>query len=140
LNPQNAYAKSKVCAEKALQTTESISTCILRLPLVLGPDPKGNVKALATLAKWSPIFFKINNQRSLLQLTDLTSIIQKAIEQQTIEIIHPYSVNWSTTELYQHLRGKKTWVIPIPKSLVNMLRHRSRFFAKLMGNFTFTDV
>ncbi len=139
LNPQTTYAKSKVCAEKALQATDKIITCILRLPLVLGPVPKGNVKALATLAKYSPVFLKIDNQRSLLQLADLTKIIQEAIQQQTSGIIHPYSVHWSTTELYQHLCRKKTLNIPIPKRIVNTLRERSRFFSKLMGDFTFTD-
>ena len=139
LNPQNAYAKSKVCAEKALQATDKITTCILRLPLVLGPVPKGNVKALATLAKYSPVFLKINNQRSLLHLADLTAIIQEAILKQTSGIIHPYSVHWSTTELYQHLRGKRTLIIPVPRFIVTTLRARSRFFSKLMGDFTFTD-
>jgi UDP-glucose 4-epimerase len=139
LNPQNAYAKSKVCAEKALQANDNISTCILRLPLVLGPKPKGNVKALATLAKYSPVFLKIDNQRSLLQLDDLTTIIQETIQQQTSGIIHPCSVQWSTTELYHHLRGKRTLMIPLPKIIVNTLRNRSRFFSKLMGDFTFTD-
>jgi UDP-glucose 4-epimerase len=137
LNPQNAYAKSKVCAEEALQSTTQISTCILRLPLVLGPEPKGNVKALASLARWSPIFLKIHNQRSLLQLADLKNTIQEVIHQQTTGILHPYSVNWSTTELYQHLRGKKTLLIPLPVFLVNGLRKRSQFFAKLMGDFNY---
>jgi UDP-glucose 4-epimerase len=135
LNPQNAYAKSKVCAEVALQSTTQISMCILRLPLVLGPEPKGNVKALASLARWSPVFLKIHNQRSLLQLADLTDTVQEVIHQETTGILHPYSVNWSTTELYQHLRGKKTLLIPLPVFLVNGLRQRSRFFAKLMGDF-----
>ena len=134
LNPQTTYAKSKVCAEKALQTTTQISTCILRLPLILGPEPKGNIKALASLARWSPIFLKIHNQRSLLQLGDLTNTIQEVIHQQTTGILHPYSVNWSTTELYQHLRGKKTLLIPLPGFVVSVLRTRSRLLSKLMGD------
>jgi UDP-glucose 4-epimerase len=134
LNPQSAYAKSKVCAEEALQTSNQISTCILRLPLMLGPEPKGNVKALATMARWSPIFLKIYNKRSLLQLDDLTNVVQEVIATQTNGILHSYSVNWSTTELYQHLRGKKTLLIPLPGFFLKVLRKRSRLLSKLMGD------
>jgi UDP-glucose 4-epimerase len=139
LNPQNVYAKSKVCAEEALQLTDHISTTILRIPLVIGENPKGNVRSLAKLAKFSPIFIKCNNKRSVLYLDDLANIIEEAVNSNKQGTFHPYSENLSTSQLYQQLRGSSTFLIPLPINIQRFLRQRSRIMSKLLGDFYFVE-
>lgn len=139
LNPQNAYAKSKVCAEVALQSDAALSTLILRLPLVIGDEPKGNLRSLARLSKVSPLFPKLTNLRSILRLTDLVRVINEAILHQTTGTLHPRSQQLSTSELYQQLRASSTLLIPFPPSVVIFLRNHSRFFAKLFGDFYYAE-
>lgn len=134
-NPQNAYAKSKVCAEDVIQAQPSISSVIMRLPLVIGENPKGNVKSLQRLAKLSPVFLRIQNQRSILSLDALVHVIEEAIELKKTGIVHPYSQTLSTSELYQQLRPSRTLLIPLPQGIIHGLRSRSRFFSKLLGDF-----
>ena len=139
LNPMSAYAKSKVCAEQTILDSKELKGLIVRLPLVLGDSPKGNLRSLARLAKVSPVFIKVPNRRSILTLPDLTQLIQEAIEQQQIGILHPKSYDCSTSELYQQYRPN-AWMIPVPTVLLKWVRARSRFFAKLFGDFYYEDI
>jgi UDP-glucose 4-epimerase len=134
LQPVSAYAKSKVCAEQVVDAAKELKSLILRIPLVLGDAPKGNLKSLAKLARISPIFIDVQNRRSVLTLTDLTTIIQEAIQNQQEGVLHPKSYDCSTSELYTNYRTH-TWMIPIPRWLMKTARMRSRFFAKLFGDF-----
>jgi len=54
-NPEDAYGKSKLQAEQALQQLESdtFKVSIVRPPLVYGPRVKGNMIRLIQLADWS---------------------------------------------------------------------------------------
>ena len=139
LNPQNTYARSKVCAEVALLAASSINTLILRLPLVLGDNAKGNLRSLSRLARWGFIFPQIKNKRSVLKLESLPQLIEELIEHQTNGILHPRSDQLSTTELYQQMRHAKTFIIPIPQAVIRFLRDRSRMFGKLFGDFYYKE-
>jgi UDP-glucose 4-epimerase len=134
LQPVSAYAASKACGENILLTSASLPSLILRLPLILGDAPKGNLKSLAKLARISPIFIDVQNRRSVLTLADLTTIIQEAIKIQQEGVLHPKSYDCSTSELYANYQTH-TWMIPIPRWLMKAARTRSRFFAKLFGDF-----
>jgi nucleoside-diphosphate-sugar epimerase len=138
INPKSPYARSKVCAEQALIETSHIQPLILRLPLVLGDAPKGNLKSLAKLARLSPVFLQIPNRRSVLTLPDLTATIQSSIDSQAQGIVHPVSYDCSTSELYASYR-RHTWMIPIPTSWMKFLRRRFRVFGKLFGDFYYQN-
>jgi UDP-glucose 4-epimerase len=138
-NPQNAYAKSKVCAEEAIQNSSQISTLILRLPLVIGEHAKGNVQSLARIARLVPFFPTIKNQRSVLNLSTLVEVIEEAIATKASGVLHPRSQTLSTSELYQSLRKQPTWVVPFPQGVFRFLRQHSRFFAKLAGDFYYKE-
>lgn len=137
-NPQNAYAKSKMCAEDVIHDHPSMPSLIFRLPLVVGKNPKGNVRSLQRLARVSPVFLRIPNQRSILTLDDLVRIMEEAITIQSTGVRHPFSQTLSTSELYQQLRGSFTLLLPLPKTLFYKLRTSSRFLSKLLGDFYYT--
>jgi len=138
LQPVSAYAASKACGENILLTSASLPSLILRLPLILGDAPKGNLKSLAKLARISPIFIDVQNRRSVLTLADLTTIIQEAIQIQQEGVLYPKSYDCSTSELYANYRTH-TWMMPIPRWLIKAARTRSRFFAKLFGDFYYEN-
>lgn len=134
LQPVSAYAKSKLCAEKFVLESCKIKTLILRLPLVLGEYPKGNLKKLANLAKISPVFINISNRRSVLAVIDLISVIQEAINHEQVGIKLPKSYDISTSEIYMTFRPR-AWMFPVPHNIINFARSRSQFFGKLFGDF-----
>jgi hypothetical protein len=74
----------------------------------------------------------------VLTLADLTTIIQEAIQNQQEGVLHPKSYDCSTSELYANYRTH-TWMMPIPRWLMKAARTRSRFFAKLFGDFYYEN-
>jgi nucleoside-diphosphate-sugar epimerase len=71
LNPRDAYARSKLEAEKSLHAIAagtSLEPIVLRLPLVYGPRVKGNfLTLLDAVARGAPLpFGRIANRRDLL--------------------------------------------------------------------------
>lgn len=83
--PTDAYGRSKLAAEHALWqalaggTTEGV---VLRPVVVYGPGVKGNMAALARLARLPvPLpFGALNNRRSLLSLANLASAVRHVLE------------------------------------------------------------
>ncbi len=80
LSPMDAYARSKVTAEKLVNDycrQSDISFTIVRPPLVYGKDVGPNFQKLAKLAKsWFPLpLGDINNARSLIYVENLADFI-----------------------------------------------------------------
>lgn len=83
--PTDAYGRSKLAAEmgmwRALKGDAAKSAVVLRPVLVHGPGVKGNLAALARLARW-PVPLPIGalrNRRSLVSLANLASAIGHAL-------------------------------------------------------------
>jgi nucleoside-diphosphate-sugar epimerase len=83
--PQDAYARSKVDAERALTAAcagTSTAPVILRLPLVYGPGVKGNfLTLLDAVARRAPLpLAAIDNRRDLLYVGNLVTAIAALLE------------------------------------------------------------
>ena len=67
-NPNGFYGDSKLQAEKGLHELECdcFKVCILRPPMIYGPNSKGNFPRLAKLATKVPVFPCWHNKRSML--------------------------------------------------------------------------
>lgn len=83
--PQDAYARSKLAAEQALARIAagtSMVTTVLRLPLVYGPEARGNFRHLVDAVaarRWLP-FGAIDNRRSLCGLANLLDAIDAVLD------------------------------------------------------------
>ena len=83
--PQDAYARSKLAAERALMdVAQRTALCpiVLRLPLVYGPGAGGNFRRLVDAVRahrWLPLG-AIDNRRSLLGLDNLLDALDAAID------------------------------------------------------------
>lgn len=82
LKPNNSYGKSKLEAEKTiiLLEDESFKVAIVRPPMVYGKGCKGNYPRLAKLALNTPIFPKVDNQRSMIYIDNLSEFIRILID------------------------------------------------------------
>ncbi|MDN6724070.1 MAG: NAD-dependent epimerase/dehydratase family protein, partial [Tetragenococcus halophilus] len=68
LEPKTVYGKSKLEAEKEIIKLKDrqFLVAVVRPPMIYGPKAVGNYAKLSKLAKKTPIFPKVNNQRSML--------------------------------------------------------------------------
>ena len=90
-NPNGFYGDSKLQAEKGLHELEcdSFKVCILRPPMIYGPNSKGNFPRLAKLATKTPIFPCWHNKRSMLYIDNLAEFVKQAVERQLCGTFYP---------------------------------------------------
>jgi len=119
---QEPYAIAKQQAENellALSQQKLIEVAIIRPPLVYGPAVKGNYLRLMKLVeKKLPLpFAKINNQRSLVSVHNLSSLIQTCIE-------HPKAAG----EIFLVSDGKALSTSQLLEALAKGLNCQNRLF------------
>ncbi|MNJ19951.1 SDR family oxidoreductase [Pseudomonas alkylphenolica] len=130
-NPLDPYGVSKYEAEEALKKLghdTGMEVVIIRPPLVYGPGVKANfLSMLRWLNKGIPLpFGSIRNQRSLVAIGNLTSLVATCID-------HPAAANQiflasdgedlSTTQLLRRLAkalDKPVRLLPIPEWLLKL--------------------
>ena len=140
LQPSNAYAKSKLDAENKLKELESseFKVCILRLPMIYGPNAKGNYAKLSSMALKIPIFLKTSNQRSMLSIDNLMKMIEFIILKEKKGLYFPQNKEFvNTSTLFKTIReihGKKTLLIPWTGWLQHLLMFIHPMFRKLFGS------
>ena len=80
--PDNFYGDSKLKAEKELLllNDDKFKVVILRPPMIYGKNSKGNYPLLAKIARKSPFFPNIKNQRSMLYIDNLCEFIRLIID------------------------------------------------------------
>ncbi len=149
LAPADAYAASKLAAERAVAAharAGGLAVCVLRPPLIYGPDAGGN---LARLAAWArrglPMPTAVrNNRRSLLARANLVSAIGTALDHpgaagRTFLVSDGPAV--TTGELYAALcraHGRRPRWLPVPGGPLRLgLRAlgRGRDLARLLADF-----
>lgn len=91
--PQDAYARSKLAAEVALRNVArgtSMDAVVLRLPLVHGPQARGNFRRLVDAVRAGRMLplGAIDNRRSLLGLANLLDALDAAIETPALHGVH----------------------------------------------------
>lgn len=147
-SPADPYGLSKYEAEVGLKTIADetgLEVVIIRPPLVYGPGVKANFEAMMKLMrKGIPLpFGAINNQRSLVYIDNLVSLILTCCE-------HPDAANRtflvsdnddvSTTRLMKQIAismGRSSRLVPIPQSVIEVgakMLGKSHLSDRLCGN------
>lgn len=148
VNPQDHYGISKLEAEQALFriTAETgLEVVILRPPMVYGPGVKGNFLRLFKIVdKGIPLPFSLaNNQRSLINLNNLTDVIAACLTDpaaagKTYMVCDGEDI--STAQLVTqmaHTLEKSVRLWPCPLRLIElagMLAGRSDETSRLLGS------
>lgn len=98
-NPDNFYGLSKLQAEEGLQTIEDevFKVCILRPPMIYGPNSKGNFSKLVNFARKTFIFPNYQNKRSMLFIDNLSNSIKYLIDKQLTGIFFPQNNEYVNT-------------------------------------------
>lgn len=127
--PHSAYTQAKLEAETGLRMlagASGLEVTIIRPPLVVGPAAPGNFgRLMRALKRGLPLpFGAVHNQRSLVALDNLVSLIETCLD-------HPGAANQtflvsdgediSTTALLRHLAralGAPARLIPVPVALL----------------------
>lgn len=129
--PQDAYAQSKVDAERALAAAcagTDMASVILRLPLVYGPGVTGNfLTLLDAVARRAPLpLSSIDNRRDLLYVGNLAAAIAALLD-----VVEPPRGSWliadgepvSTPDLARRMAaalGVASRLLPVPLPLLDM--------------------
>ena len=79
--PNGFYGDSKLQAENGLKELASpaFKVCILRPPMIYGPNSKGNFLRLGWLATKTPVFPLLDNHRSVLYIYNLAEFVKQVI-------------------------------------------------------------
>ena len=127
--PVTAYGESKLQAEWLISGLEDrdFSVAILRPPMIYGKGCKGNYNALVKIAKISPIFPKINNQRSMLYIGNLCEFIRLLIEDTAGGIFFPQNKEYvNTSDMVKEIGKayqKKVHLMPGGRFLIGGMKY-----------------
>lgn len=100
--PTNFYGDSKLQADVAVRelADDNFKVIVLRPPMIYGKGSKGNYPLLAKLAKTSPIFPNIENQRSMLHIDNLCEFLCQIMlvdVKQNATVLIPQNSEWTKT-------------------------------------------
>lgn len=115
-NPNGFYGDSKLQAENGLKELEcdTFKVCILRPPMIYGPNSKGNFPRLAKLATKTPIFPAWHNKRSMLFIDNLGEFVKRAILRQLSGTFYPQNREQADTveiiRFFAKKAGHKVWI------------------------------
>ena len=123
--PANFYGDSKLQADVAVRelADDKFKVIVLRPPMIYGRGSKGNYPLLAKLAKLSPIFPDVKNERSMLYIENLCELLcqtflLKSFKRNTIVLI-PQNKEWvSTTKMIKTIAKVNGNIIYLSRFLV----------------------
>lgn len=140
-SPNGFYGDSKLQAEKGLHNLacDTFKVCILRPPMIYGPNSKGNFPRLIKLAAKTPLFPDFHNQRSMLYIDNLAEFVLQAINRQLAGTFYPQNRELSdTVEIIRYFAKAQHHHVYFAKWLNPFVRLASHFLQpinKMFGTY-----
>lgn len=143
VSPANCYGDSKLQAENGLKKImdDKFKVVILRPPMIYGKGHKGNYSLLSKIAKVTPIFPYIKNERSMIYIDNLCEFVRLMIENEEKGIFYPQNSEYSNTSeivrMIAHVCDKNVIIV---KGFTPMLKIASKFTGlvnKAFGNLAY---
>lgn len=140
-NPNTKYGISKWKAELELLklTSEDFILSIIRPPMVYGKESRGNFSKLLKLVQRVSIFPKIQNQRSMIHIVNLSNFISLVIQNKINGILFPQNTEYVSTvemvEIISNVLGKSIYFVKLP--LNSSLLNRVPIVNKVFGSLTY---
>lgn len=141
--PTNFYGNSKLQAEQGIQPLqdEHFKVVILRPPMIYGKGSKGNYPKLARLARKTPVFPDIENERSMLYIENLCEFIRLMIDNEARGIFFPQNKEYvKTTELVKTIAevyGKKMRLTKMFNGLIRWGSKKVPAINKVFGSLVY---
>lgn len=139
-SPSDFYGDSKLQADLSIQSMNDpfFKTLVIRTPIVYGPSCKGNFAKLVKLAKYSPLFVSLENQRSMIFVDNLCSLLENVILDSSSGIAYPQNNEYVSTKdiikTIAELKGKKLYQVSFLNPLIKIAGRRIKFINKIFGN------
>lgn len=146
LSPNTYYGKSKLKAENYLQNicSDTMKIAIIRPPMVYGSGCKGNYVSLAKLAKKTPIFPNIINQRSMIFIDNLCLYIELIISNSLEGVFCPQNREFiNTSQLVSELSkvfDRHIIFTKIFNPIINMYVAKGTIFTKIFGSLYYDNL
>ena len=140
VNPVDNYGISKAKAEEGIRALadKGFKTVFLRPPTVYCKGCKGNYVTLSKLAKALPVFPKVENQRSMLYIDNLSEIVRLVIDNEDEGIICPQNNEYVSTcemvDLIAKANGKRILMVPGFGWALKLLSHATYLVDKAFGS------
>lgn len=145
-NPQTAYGRSKLAADKELLELQDnkFKVTIVRPPMVYGRGnaPGNMMRLIKVVDKGIPLPFKgIDNKRDFIHINNLVQFLKIIIEKQLKGIFlisdhESVSTEYLLTNIAKNL-NRKTPLIKVPNIVLNLLKWiRPKEYKKLFGSLT----
>lgn len=139
LNPITKYGKSKLAAENELKkmSDDKFKLTIVRPPMIYGPNCPGNYGRLRKMAKLWGIYPKFKNQRSMIFIDNLSSVLHQIIKKKWEGVFLPQNQRFvDTNDLIKLIRknqGKKTIFVFEFKKIIEFLLKHNGYLNKIYG-------
>lgn len=142
-NPSNFYGKSKLEAEKGIESLESehFKVAIIRPPMIYGKGSKGNYPKLAKLARITPIFPDYDNKRSMIHIDNLTEFIRLIIDNEDSGLFFPQNAEYvKTSEMVRvisEVYNKKVFLVKWFNPIIRIMKNRLELVNKMFGDLAY---
>lgn len=142
-NPSNFYGKSKLQAEEGILTLadDSFKVVILRPPMVYGNNSKGNYLRLSKLAKATPIFPNIDNERSMVYVESLCELTRLMIDNEEGGIFFPQNKDYiKTSEMVKvigKINNKNIRLTRAFNGIIKLMAFKIAAIDKMFGNLVY---
>ena len=139
-SPSNFYGDSKLQADIELQKLQddNFNIVIIRPPMVYGPNCKGNFVKLKKIAKYSPIFPNIENQRSMIYIDNLCEFVKQVIDGESYGIFYPQNSEYISTKaiikILSEKYNRKIYFIKLFNPIIKLLSKKVNIINKVFGN------
>ncbi len=139
-NPKTMYGTTKLMAENELEKLRdtNFKIAILRPPMVYGEKCVGNYARLEKLAKVSPVFPLIDNERSMVSVEKLSLLISEYIETEADGLFLPQNDDYANTSLLVKDIAKgfnrKIYLSKILGKFILIFCKNIGMFKKIFGN------
>ena len=120
------YGDSKLKAELGLHELESsaFKVCILRPPMIYGPNSKSNLLRLGALGTKLPIFPSWQNKRSMLYIDNLSEFVKHAILNELYGTFYPQNKEFGSTveiiRFFAKRHNHKIWITSLLNPFVTI--------------------
>ncbi|MFW5631008.1 MAG: NAD-dependent epimerase/dehydratase family protein [Acetivibrio ethanolgignens] len=97
--PSSVYGNSKWLADKGIckLKDKNFKIVVLRPPMIYGKGSKGNYPFLSKLARYTPVFPDIKNERSMLYIENLCEFVKLMIDNEEDGIFFPQNKEYVKT-------------------------------------------
>lgn len=141
--PTSLYGQSKYAAELALDgmAAEDFCISILRLPMVYGKECSGNYARLAMLAKITWLFPDIQNQRSMIHITNLCELLYQMLQREMTGVYFPQNKEYiETTGMVREIakiHNHPIWFTKLFNSMLMRMMNKVMTVNKLFGSLVY---